>query len=89
MKKQFIGVSNILLGYKKAYPDSHRIREHWYSVKEKIKEYGFDEEAGRGENEFRYMIRVLEVYLDELYSKIMPNQILIWHFTIWILVDIL
>lgn len=64
---------NILLGYKKAYPDSHRIREHWYSVKEKIKEYGFDEEAGRGENEFRYMIRVLEVYLDELYSKIMPN----------------
>lgn len=64
---------NILLGYKKHYPDNHKIRENWYTVKGKIKEFGFDEAEGRGKNEFYSMINVLENYLDELYSKLMRN----------------
>lgn len=65
---------NILLGYKTTYPDNHRIREIWYSDKEKIKQYGFDEEEGRGEKEFHSMITVLEKYLDELYKKICKDD---------------
>ena len=61
---------NILLENKKAYPDNHKIREIWYSDKEKIKQFGFDESAGRGEKEFYSMSEVLEKYLNELYRKI-------------------
>lgn len=61
---------NILLENKKPYPDNHKIREIWYSVKEKIRKYGFDKSAGRGKDEFDSMVITLEKYLDELYMKI-------------------
>ena len=55
---------NILLGYKFKIPDNHNIRGIWLSSKEKIKSFGFDKEAGRGEEEFYGMISVLENYLN-------------------------
>lgn len=65
---------NILLDNKKHYPDNHKIREIWYANKEKIKQFGFDENEGRGEQEFYSMITGLEIYLDELYEKICKDD---------------
>lgn len=64
---------NILLGYKSTFADNHNIRGIWYTVKTKIKELGFD--YGREETDFSEMIRPLEKYLDEIYGKIMTDNI--------------
>lgn len=63
---------NILLGYKSTFADNHNIRGIWYTVKQKIKEFGFD--YGREEADFLNMILPLEEYLDEIYSKIMTDS---------------
>ena len=61
---------NIVLGYKKKYSKKHDIRGIWLESKKKIKQVGFDSEAGRGEKEFHNMITVLENYINELYKEI-------------------
>ena len=64
---------NVLLGYKSQFPDNHFIREIWYTVKQKIKEFGFD--YGRDEADFFKMILPLEKYLDEIYRNIMTDNL--------------
>ena len=63
---------NILLGYKSTYKDNHDIRGIWYTVKSKIREFGFG--YGREEKVFLEMIVPLEKYLDEIYQNIMTDD---------------
>ena len=62
---------NILLGYNSTFKSNHDIRGNWFTVKNKIKEYGFG--YGREENEFNKMIIGLEAYIDEL-SNLIKND---------------
>lgn len=63
---------NVLLGHNAKFPDNHYIRDIWYTVKQKIKEVGFD--YGREEADFSKMIVPLEKYLDEIYQNIMTDN---------------
>ncbi len=66
---------NILLGNKSKFKENHDIRGIWLTVKQKIKEFGFVSDEGRGEKEFYRMIQNLEKYLQEIYTTIMDNDI--------------
>lgn len=64
---------NILLGYNAAFKENHDIRGIWLTTKQKIKELGFG--IGHEEREFNHMIKNLEMYLAELSTTIMDNDI--------------
>ena len=64
---------NILLGYTQSYnTDSHDIRNIWYTVKQKITQFGFSSEAPK--ETFDSMIVTLESYLKELYTTIIRDS---------------
>ena len=64
---------NILLGYNSTYTENHDIRGIWYTVKQKIKEFGFS--YGREKSSFENMIIPLEKYLSEIYQNIMTDNL--------------
>lgn len=64
---------NILLGFNSTYTENHDIRGIWYTVKQKIKDFGFG--YGREESVFSNMIIPLEKYLNEIYQNIMTDDL--------------
>lgn len=64
---------NILLGYKGKYKEDHDIRNAWFTIKAKIKEYGFDET--RPEESFNEISKRLENYLNELAYYLQKDKI--------------
>lgn len=64
---------NILLGYNSTFKPNHDIRGNWYTIKNKIKEYGFG--YGREESEFNKMIIDLEAYIEELSNLIKTDNV--------------
>lgn len=63
---------NILLGNNGKYKGNHNIQGLWDATKQKVKEFGFG--YGHEEDEFNKMIVELELYIDELDTKIMKDN---------------
>lgn len=63
---------NILLGYKKKYKENHNIKGLWDAVKQKVKEFGFGYD--HPEESFKKMTTTLELYIEELATKIMKDN---------------
>lgn len=71
---------NILLNYKSKYGKNHDIRNIWFLVKNKINEFGFNEE--RPEDSFNKMVKNIEPYLNELANYLKKDNINDYHHNI-------
>lgn len=71
---------NILLDNKNKYNKNHDIRNIWFTVKKKIRDFGFNEE--RPEDSFEEIAQNLESYLNELANYLKKDDINHYYFNI-------